>query len=52
MHLDSEKYTEQIQVTFDPKGQILRITSGKNWKYIQKIIKNQGKVLELFNVYI
>ena len=49
VHLHLEKYTEQFQVTFDPKGQILRVTSGSNSKlYSKKIKKIQGKTLKLF----
>ena len=34
--MDSEKSTLQIQVNFDPKGQILRVTSGSNSKIFSK----------------
>ena len=34
--MDSEKSTLQIQVNFDPKGQILWVTSGSNSKIYSK----------------
>ena len=46
--IDSVKNTEQSQMTFDPKGQIWRVTSGSNSKKFKKIIKNQGNAVELF----
>ena len=34
--MDARKNAKQIQVTFDPKGQISRVTSGSNSKIFSK----------------